>query len=83
MQGCENIVDVARNHVALTPYVLLSENHNEFQAFLIVDKTIVCEMQVFNEIPFILMSSFFVFNICYPKGCTNLYSFMEVKLPSN
>ena len=58
--------------------MLLSEDDGQFQTFLVVDKTIVCEMEVPNDIPFILMAAFFVFNICYPKGCSNLFSFMEI-----
>ena len=63
----------------------MSEDSNEFQTLLVVDKTIVCEIPTFGNIPFMLMASFFVFNICYPKGCINLYSLKgncNIKLPS-
>lgn len=43
-----------------------------------MDKTIIFEVEVLTDIPFVLMSAFFVFNICYPKGCNNLFSFMEI-----
>ena len=65
-------------HRAVKILLMLQEHSNEFQVFLVVDKTIICEIQQFVDIPFILMASFFVFNICYRKGCTNLYSFMEI-----
>lgn len=77
MQGCTNIVAVARDSSNITPYILVSEDE-QFQTFLVVDKTIICEVEVLNDIPFVLMSAFFVFNICYPKGCNNLFLFMEI-----
>ena len=58
--------------------MLLSEDDGQLQTFLVVDKTIVCEMEVTSDIPFILLAAFIVFNICYPKGCSNIFSFMEV-----
>ena len=41
------------------------------------DCKIVCEFNV-NDIPIILMAAFFVFDIYYPPGCKNYYSFLEV-----
>ena len=77
-QSCTNIAAVVKNNGNKTPYVLLSEDDGQLQTFLVVDKTIVCEMEVTSDIPFILLAVFFVFNICYPKGCSNIFSFMEV-----
>jgi hypothetical protein len=48
------------------------------QAFLVVDKHIVCEVADLLDIPYMLMAAFFVFNIHYTQGCNNFYSFMEV-----
>ena len=31
-------------------------------------------------VPIVLLSSFFVFNIKYPKCCTNFYTFLELTL---
>ena len=41
-----------------------------------VDKEIVMDVCV-DDIPLILMSAFFIFNIHYPVGCTNFYTFLE------
>ena len=41
-----------------------------------MDKKVVDDVS-FEDIPYILMSVFFV---CYPKECINLYSFLEVVL---
>ncbi len=58
-----------------SPYIIVLE-HGE-QAFLVVDKIIVCECTPIENIPLILLSAFFCFNIHYPQGCHNFYSFME------
>ena len=28
--------------------------------------------------PLTLLAAFFIFNVCYPKGSTNFYAFMEI-----
>lgn len=48
------------------------------QAFLVADKKIITEVLCFEDLPFCIMSAFFVFNIHYPVGCSNFYQFMEV-----
>ena len=63
----------------LSPYLLIvGEVRNPKECFLIVDKKVVCEISCIEDIPFCLMSAFFVFNIHYPLGCNNFYTFMEV-----
>ena len=47
------------------------------QAFLVTDSHVVAEVD-FIDIPLVLMASFFIFNICYPRACCNFYAFMEV-----
>ena len=62
----------------LAPYIVVEGDiMAPKQAFAIVDKKVLF-MVKFEDIPFILMSLFFVFNVCYPRGCTNFYSFMEI-----
>ena len=46
------------------------------QSFLIIDGEIVDEIEL-QDIPLMLLSSFFVFNICYTRGCSNVYTFLE------
>lgn len=67
---------VAENR-RLEPYVVITLDEDAFQAYLIVDKDVVDEVSII-DIPFILMSAFFVYNICYPKGCNNFYTFLEI-----
>ena len=47
------------------------------EAYLVVDKRIIDQVEI-GDIPFVLMAAFFVYNICYPKGCSNFYSFLEI-----
>ena len=63
----------------LTPYMLVVGGYKDpKQAFLVADKKIVSEVQCFEDLPFCLMSAYFVFNIHYPTGCSNFFQFMEV-----
>ena len=69
---------MAKNHDNLAPYILVVGTISDpVQAFLVVDRQIVMDVD-FDNIPLTLMSAFFLFNIHYPKGCTNFYAFMEV-----
>ena len=45
-------------------------------AFLCIEGQKLCELPL-EEVPFILLCSFFVFNIQYTNSCTNLFSFLE------
>ena len=49
------------------------------QVFLVVDNELLYEI---NEKDCVLglLASFFVFNICYTKGCCNMYTFLEMLL---
>ena len=79
VQGCTNITAVAEGNSNITPYILVTGDiAGPMQAFLVVDKTIISEVPLLYDLPFALMAAFFVFNICYPKCCNHLYSFMEV-----
>lgn len=74
-----NISMVADGVPNLAPYILVSGSMKQpEQAFLVVDKKIVTEVICFEDIPLTLLSAFFVFNIKYPPGCNNFYSFLEI-----
>ncbi len=63
------------------PYVLVVGTYQEpVQSFLIVDSIVTVEIIDCRDILSILLSSFFVFNVCYTKGCKNLYLFFEYAL---
>ncbi len=62
------------------PYIVVAEAtgvENSIQAFLVTDRELITQVPLL-DIPIVLMSAYFTYNICYPKGCTNFYAFMEV-----
>ena len=73
-----NVAAVATENQNVSPYVIIVGDVKQArQAFLVIDKQVVTDME-FEDIPVILMSAYFIFNICYPHGCCNFYTFMEV-----
>ena len=62
-----------------TLYLLLIGDLKETieQVFLVIDSKIITDVKQADG-PLVLLSSYFIYNICYPKGCNNLYSFLEV-----
>ena len=50
------------------------------QASLVIDQEIVYEVKNINNCTLSLLSSLHVFNMCYPKGCNNLFCFLEMQL---
>jgi len=61
-----------------TPYFSILHSSPR-QAFLIVDKAVVCESKL-EDIPVLIMSAFFSFNICYSPGCNNYFALLECVL---
>ncbi len=62
----------------LAPYILVVGDYSQAkQAFLVTDQRVILEVNLV-DIPLILMSAFFIYNICYPIGCYNFYAFLEV-----
>ena len=57
------------------PYLLVGNN----QVFLAVDTEIVYELPVEDSV-LGLVGSFFVFDISYTKGCTNMFTALEMLL---
>ena len=55
------------------PYVIIVV-HTPEQLLLVIEKEVIAEINDVEEV-FTLLSSFFVFNLCYPVGCTNFYLF--------
>ena len=67
--------ELVKNISQPEPYVLMFGD----QFFLVIDCIVVTEVDA-EAVPITLLSSYFVFNIKYPKGCNNLFSFLEVLL---
>ena len=63
----------------LAPYILLvGDVKSHSQVFLVIDKKIVTEFDNIDDVPFYLMSAFFVFNVQYLMGYSNFYTLMEI-----
>ena len=45
-------------------------------AFLVAEKKIICKVPPI-EVPLALLATFYTFNMHYPQGCTNFYTFFE------
>ncbi len=48
-------------------------------AYLVLEKQIVCKLPP-DELPPAILAVLYVFNVHYPDGCSNLYSFFESAL---
>ena len=62
------------------PYLLIIGDVEDMQqAFLVIDNQVKYEVPS-DDIVFALLSSFFVFNICYCKGTFSFFQFLETIL---
>ena len=52
---------------------------NPDQGFLIVDCMVVFEIEL-QRMPLYILASYFVFNIEYPRGLHNLFTYLEIEL---
>ena len=78
MQGATAVTDIVSGKKQPEPYILVvGEMEQVQQVFLVTDNDIVTEIELSN-VPLCLLAAYFVFNIQYPKGCKNVYTFLEV-----
>ena len=79
MQGATDVKKVAEENSFLEPYVIIVGSPDHYsQAFLIVDSRLIGEIKEIELVPLVLLASYDVFNICYPKGLGAFYSILEV-----
>ena len=69
---------IAQNNCSEPYVIVVGDNKNPEQAFLVMDRKILTEINT-EEIPVCLIAVFYVYNIC-PAGCNNFYCFLEVVL---
>ncbi len=73
-----NIKSIIRERNQMEPYLLSNGTVNDYnQLFLIVDCEVLGEVSI-QTVPVILLAVYFVYNICYPRGCNNLFLFFEL-----
>ena len=65
------------NAARVEPYVAVCGE--DLKAYLVVDKQVIDRVNIEN-LPITLLSAFFVYSICYPKGCVNFYTFLEITM---
>ena len=69
---------IASNNDTLEPYIIITgEDQSDATAYMIVDKRIIDTVEM-AEMPLALMAAFFLYNICYPRGCSNFYCMLEI-----
>ena len=77
MQSTSDIQSEIQHKGQNAPYLLCcGDVVGPEQLYLVLDQQILCEVENRDAV-FALLSAFFVFNVCYPKGCNNVYSFFE------
>ena len=79
MQGAADVKRIASENKIMEPYVIIlgsPENHS--QAFLVIDCDVIGEINDIKLVPLVLIASYYVFNICYPKGLSSFYSVLEI-----
>ena len=77
MQDTTTPKDAATEMCTAQPCVVVRGSLEDLKdAFLVVEKQIICKIPL-REVPLALLSAFFSFNMHYPQGCTNFYTFFE------
>ena len=67
----------AKNQVHPQPVIIVRGEKNRIKdAFIVTESHLLCKVPVL-ELPFLLLATFYIFNMQYPSGCTNFYSFLE------
>ena len=75
LQDTTDETEIIESKDQLEPYILVLED----RALLVVDNHVIGEVES-QDYAIALLSSYFVFHICYMNGCSNYFSFLEVSL---
>lgn len=80
IQGAVHVDQIVKHCPNKHPYILvIGTIKSPEQLFLIADKTVVREVEV-NSVLTNLLAAYYMFNVCYPRGLVNLFTFLEVFL---
>ena len=55
--------------------IIIGDYRDPIQAFLVCE--VLFEVPT-KDIPVSLLMPYYIFNMCYPKGCNNFYTFIEI-----
>ena len=76
-QNTDNDISTMLSNCPPHPIVIVTGDFkNPNEALLVCEKKILCEISI-KEIPIFLLAVFYAFNMCYPKDCTNFYTFLK------
>ena len=70
------VADVAKAQ-QFHPYIVVKTEEEDSTISLATDGQIVTAVPL-EDVPFTLMAAYFTYNICYPKGTINFFTFMEI-----
>lgn len=77
LQEDANINSEAKMQLHPQPTIVIQgEVNNMKAAYIAVEGHILCKVPV-KQLPFMLLFVYYVFNLKYPSGCSNFYSFLE------
>ena len=80
IQGAVDVDQIVKHCPNKHPYILvIGTIKSPEQLFLIADKTVVREVEM-NSVLTNLLAAYYVFNVCYPRGLVNVFTFLEVFL---
>ena len=80
MQNGESVKEVLQQVPTAQPCVIVRGGFTAIkEAILVVEKKTITTFPP-KELPLILLSAFYAYNMHYTEGCKNLYSFLEVVL---
>ena len=78
IQENADLSTMAYNAIIPHPCVLIRGSMSDPKdAFLVIEKSIICKITNCKWIPLLLLASYYIFNIHYPTGLVNFYTFME------
>ncbi len=71
---------VAKNMPSPQPSLIVKKKKGRAeQCYLVVENTLISPVKIEDAV-LVLFASFFVFNVHYPHGCTNVYTVLEAIL---
>jgi len=77
IQENKNITSAAIQLKLLTPVVIVKGTLSDpKEAYLTIEREILCKVPI-KEIPMILLASFYVFDMKFTQGLTNVFMFLE------